>query len=672
MVGWCGGVPCQLACLFPFRGERWFDQVRLTVSVPCIGAVVCFGVPCCAVLCSAVLCCTVPRCAVLCPALPCRAVLCPAMSCLTVLWRAVFCCAVPRLAVPCFAVSRRVVPCCGILCCAVLGCAVLCCIVSCCAVLCCAVLCDGSVAPHGPALGGRGGAQTGCSALWVAGAPCRLGLCGWLVADGRGLTLCGLCGWCCGGLGVLSGLVRRAGVHGVALPMALCLGLVVSRALWRFLSLGVRRVPRDGMAWPSRLGLSNSHGQSPVSLPPCPHPSLVLLPCLLSSPAVRVLVSVWWFPQWNVAGAVPWLLGCIGGLCGALGNPLRGCTPLPACGGRWLVGVTLCGLCVVGSGLLWCVLVGMHLWVGLPLGAVPWCGSVPWGPPGEFSVVCRPVLTGCGRVGPCGSLPCGVSPLRGCVPWRLSSRHPLSSVLCPLPFPSPCVSGPLVVPCSCDVLPPVFCSGECVPVSLRLSSPPCRKLSLCPFPFQCSSGRVVVRSVGRPWPMPGAGWSATTGRGFRGCRGGGGPEPRPGGALSMPSAAWRPPERLRRGRSGSGRGFCRRCGGGGATHACPLPLPVPPAHLTQRRSSRRAGADPQAMSAGVGGWAPRLGSWSGGGGGWGRDTRIGGVGSRKRSSASGEREIRTWCGNGARGGARGGKNGGSRALGRYGSASGSG
>ena len=188
------------------------------MGVPCLGALTCFGVPCCAVVCSAVLCCTVPRRAVLCPALPCRAVLCRAVLCLAVLWRAAFCCAVPRRAVPCFAVSLRLVPCCGVLCCAVRDCAVLCCIVLCCAVLCCAVLCGWSVAPHGPAWGGQGNGQTGCLAVWVAGAPCGLGLCGRLVAGGRGLTWCGLRGQCYRGLGVPSGPMRREGVRGVALP----------------------------------------------------------------------------------------------------------------------------------------------------------------------------------------------------------------------------------------------------------------------------------------------------------------------------------------------------------------------------------------------------------------------------------------------------------------------
>ena len=43
--GWCGCVPRLWACFFPFRVVRLLDRVRPTVNVPCLGAVVCFGVP---------------------------------------------------------------------------------------------------------------------------------------------------------------------------------------------------------------------------------------------------------------------------------------------------------------------------------------------------------------------------------------------------------------------------------------------------------------------------------------------------------------------------------------------------------------------------------------------------------------------------------------------------
>ena len=161
--GWCGGVPGLWACFFAFRGLRGLDWVRPTVSFPCLGAVVCLGVPCCSVLCFAVL-----RCAVLRPALPCRAVPCRAVSCLAVLWRVAPCCAVPRRVVLWCAVSRGAVPRCAALLCAVLQCAVLCCVVSCCSVFSCVLLCGGSVAPLGPAWGGVGTGQTGRSAVWIA------------------------------------------------------------------------------------------------------------------------------------------------------------------------------------------------------------------------------------------------------------------------------------------------------------------------------------------------------------------------------------------------------------------------------------------------------------------------------------------------------------------------
>ena len=152
-------------------------------------------------------------------------------------------------------------------------------------------------------------------------------------------------------------------------------------------------------------------------------------------------------------------------------------------------------------------------------------------------------------------------------------------ILCPQCF------GPCPFPLSVLVAPwwflaPVMCCPRSpVPVSVCLS--PCAfprfvaaGFPFALFPFRCSGGGVVVRSVGRPWPMPGAPWSGATGRGFRGCMGGGGPELHSGGVLPMPFVAWPPPGRLRRGWSGSGRGFPRRCGGSGATYACPLPLPT--------------------------------------------------------------------------------------------------
>ena len=215
------------------------------------------------------------------------------------------------------------------------------------------------------------------------------------------------------------------------------------------------------------------------------------------------------------------------------------------------------------------------------------------------------VLTWCGAV----SVPLvwRVPPPRMCAGEAVLASSP-TPVLWLLTFPSPAVGGPPVVPCFCNVLPPDPCFRGCVPVNLRLSSPPCRGPSLCPFPFRCTGGGVVGRPAGRRWPIPGDGRSGSAGGGLSGCRGGGGPESRSGEAFPMPSAAWRPPGRCCRGRRGSGRRCPGRCGGGGAAHTCPLP----PVRFTKRRSSRRAGADHQAnWAAGRGGGGGRAASlWS--------------------------------------------------------------
>ena len=161
---------------------------------------------------------------------------------------------------------------------------------------------------------------------------------------------------------------------------------------------------------------------------------------------------------------------------------------LPLCGGWWFVGATRCGSCAVGSGLRWRVLAGVCLW-----------GSASCAPAWHCSL---------------GS--------------RLSSHPSPSLVLWPLPSPCPSVGGPSVIPGPRVVLPPVPCAPWCVPLTWCHSSPPCRGPSLCPFPFRCPGGGVVARSIGRRWPMPRAGRSGATAGGFEGCRGGGGPEPRPG------------------------------------------------------------------------------------------------------------------------------------------------
>ena len=199
-----------------------------------------------------------------------------------------------------------------------------------------------------------------------------------------------------------------------------------------------------------------------------------------------------------------------------------------------------------------------------------------------------------------------------CVLARLLASALFPSAVAPALSFSQCLwpSDGCLAPCC---VAPVPCSRGRVPVTLRLSSPPCRGPSLCPFPFRCPAGGVVARSVGGPWPMPGAERPGATSRGFRGCREGGGPEPRPGGGFPMPSAAWRPPGRCRRGRRESGRGFSRTCGGGGAPHAfLPPPQPTSPSGGTP---AGRGGTPRRGWWGLGGGRAQSLRSWSGSGGG---------------------------------------------------------
>ena len=82
IVCWCRVVSRLCVCSLPFKDVRWLVRVRSTVSVPCFGAVVCFGVPCCVLLCFAVLRRAVLRCALMRPALSGRAVPCHAVVCL--------------------------------------------------------------------------------------------------------------------------------------------------------------------------------------------------------------------------------------------------------------------------------------------------------------------------------------------------------------------------------------------------------------------------------------------------------------------------------------------------------------------------------------------------------------------------------------------------------------
>ena len=191
VVGWCAVVPRQWACPLPFQDVRRLDLVRPTVSVPCFGAVVCFGVPCCIVLCSAVLRRAVMRCAAVHPALLCRAVPCRAVVCLAMAWRVAPCCAAPRCVVLCCVVSLAALSPCAPRGCALLRCAVLLRVVPCFAVLCCVV----------------GPSYLRSSVGWR-----RRWLDWWLCCVGRGLRLCG---WLVAGGVVWRGAARWVCVAGV-------------------------------------------------------------------------------------------------------------------------------------------------------------------------------------------------------------------------------------------------------------------------------------------------------------------------------------------------------------------------------------------------------------------------------------------------------------------------
>ena len=180
----------------------------------------------------------------------------------------------------------------------------------------------------------------------------------------------------------------------------------------------------------------------------------------------------------------------------------------------------------------------------------------------------------------------------------------LLCVTVPVPSPSWPMGGTLL-PC-------------CVaPGALSLWAPACyhgpflAPLPGCPFPSLALHLPVPFSfpvwwrwggggSVGRRWPTPGGGWSGATGVGFWGVWG----RQRPW------TASWRRAPHAACGMAASG---AARLGLAGlrmpislkvCTMCTPYRLPAPPVHFTQRRSSRKAGADHQAR------WAA---AWGGGG-----------------------------------------------------------
>ena len=210
VVGWCGVVARLWACFYPLRAVRRLVRVKPTFSVPCLGAVVCFGVPCCAVLCFAMLRRAFLGYAAVRFSLPCRGAPCHAVVCPALAWWVAPCCAAPRCVVLCPAVSRGALWRCAAQWCVVLRCAVLRRAVSCFAVPACVV---------GPSYLRSGvGWRRRPLDWWLCCVGCGLRLCGRLLAGGRGLAWCGSLGLCFGDLGVPFGLVGQAYVRGVALP----------------------------------------------------------------------------------------------------------------------------------------------------------------------------------------------------------------------------------------------------------------------------------------------------------------------------------------------------------------------------------------------------------------------------------------------------------------------
>ena len=123
----------------PSRGVRRLAWVRPTVSVPCFGAVVCFGAPCCVVPCFAFC----EYWSVLCCGALCSVVRCRAVSCCGVLCRVLAGCAVLFRAASCRVVVCRVVRCLVVVRCMAVRCGTVCRVASCFAVYHCAVVCAG-------------------------------------------------------------------------------------------------------------------------------------------------------------------------------------------------------------------------------------------------------------------------------------------------------------------------------------------------------------------------------------------------------------------------------------------------------------------------------------------------------------------------------------------------
>ena len=365
----------------------------------------------------------------------------------------------------------------------------------------------------------------------------RTRLCGWLVARGRGSVWCASLGRCCRGPGwavspgtaggcpwgcPLLGPVRWS--CGVPCPLRVLFhrGAPGSAGCAWCGPLGLACSPPVAFACRSASVSSSALGIVPLSpfLPWCQCPCVrVVAPAVEGVRGCRQSVRVGWWCRRCTRCTPKWVHPP---------QPVRG---------RWLVGVTRCGSCFVGSGLRCLFLAGVCLRGGPPLGPVPWCVDVPWGPRGESRVGAGRRSLSVGWWNDAGFSGPARPPSMGLCTGPCPHSIPFPQRCGPCPFPLPVLMAARWFRAPVMSCPRCACSRGCVPVTLRLSSPLCREPSLCPVPFWCPGGGVVMGPGGRRWPMLGGGWSGATGGGLLGCSGGRGPEPCPEGAFAMLSAA---------------------------------------------------------------------------------------------------------------------------------------
>ena len=267
--------------------------------------------------------------------------------------------------------------------------------------------------------------------------------------------------------------------------------------------------------------------------------------------------------------------------------------------------------------------------------------------------------------------------LAGCVDLQLA--RPPSFGTCPCGVPHPYCWGPFPLSLLLLVflvLLPYGALGLPFPVGALPS--PCALL--CPFATGLLSAPSVPVALVVGWcrglggadgPCLGLGGFGATSRGLWGCRGHGGPEPCPGGAFPMRSAAWR------------ALGRCRRiCGGAsdqfldGVEAVGPLTPVRPPCPPHPAPELLHPGGGPPGEVGGRGrARAPSSGSESGGGGGCGWGTRVGHVESGKSGAGGAFRAGRgtlTWGNGGLLGGVPGSVSCRNGVPGGYSGASGSG